>query len=188
MSFLSDRDILAEMDSKNIICTPFERENLSNSSIDLRLDDVVQVYYPSALSDNQRWFFDLDESGKVTTNDWGVAGEQFDTRGGFTLNPGDFVLASTLEYVGAAAPHILGQISDKSTMARLGLSTFFGAGYIDPGNVLNITLEIKNNGHVPIKLQYGMHICQIRFAYLSSPVMAPYNGKYLNSKTVECAK
>jgi deoxycytidine triphosphate deaminase len=73
-------------------------------------------------------------------------------------------------------------------MARLGLSTFFGAGYIDPGNVLNITLEIKNNGHVPVELQYGMHICQIRFAYLSSPVTAPYNGKYLNSKTVEGAK
>ncbi len=188
MAFLSDRDILAEMDNGNIICTPFIRENLSNSSIDLRLGETVkrarvnEGYYYS------RWFFDLDENGRVTTNEWGVERDEFSTRGGYTLNPGDFILVPTLEYVGSNALNILAQISDKSTMARLGLSTFFGAGYIDPKNPLNITLEVVNNGHVPIELQYGQHICQIRFAYLSSPVMAPYDGKYLNSRTVEGAK
>jgi dCTP deaminase len=187
MTFLSDRQIKEELDSGNIICTPFERENLSNSSIDLRLGRTTRKIKPSCMIDAVT--FDVDPiTGRVETRPFGDVFDFDLAKDPYVLFPGDFVLASTLEYVGAAAPHILGQISDKSTMARLGLSTFFGAGYIDPGNVLNITLEIKNNGHVPIELQYGQHICQIRFAYLSSPCENPYNGKYLNDKFVQGAK
>jgi deoxycytidine triphosphate deaminase len=44
-----------------------------------------------------------------------------------------------------------------------------------------VKLEIKNNGHVPIRLEYGMHICQIRFAYLASRCDRGYEGKYTGS-------
>jgi dCTP deaminase len=186
MTFLSDRDILAEMEKGHISCTPFARQNLSNSSLDLRLGD--QIIHtrpdPSLLG---RASFDLDETGRIKTSLVDCT-NQTTTIDRYLLYPGAFILAHTLEQVGASASHIVGQISDKSTLARLGLSTFFGAGYIDPGNVLNITLEIKNNGHIPIELQAGQHICQIRFAYLNSPVLKPYNGKYQSSTQVEGAK
>jgi dCTP deaminase len=186
--FLSDVDIKEEMANGGIICTPFIPANLSNSSIDLRLDEEICMIWQDSLAPRGHALFELDECGKVAVDVVGCRKEFFSSRGGFVLEPGSFVLANTIEYVGPSSPQILGQISDKSTLARLGLSTFFGAGYIDPGNALNITLEIKNNGHVPIRLEYGMHICQIRFAYLNSPVSSPYNGKYKNSTSLEGAK
>ena len=188
MTFLSDRDILAEINQGNITCTPFIRENLSNSSIDLRLGGKLKKITPRDHSAYAGYLID-PETGKLEAQKNNCEIDEFDlTTDPYFLLPGQFVLGSTLEYVGSNASHILGQISDKSTIARDGGSTYFGAGYIDPENPLNITLEIKNNGHVPIELQHGMHICQIRFAYLSSPVMESYNGKYLNSRTVEGAK
>jgi deoxycytidine triphosphate deaminase len=96
-------------------------------------------------------------------------------------------LAETLEYVGQRALDIISEVCDKSTLARLGLSICFSAGYIDAGNVLNITLELKNHSNRAIELQYGQHICQLRFSYLNSPASKGYDGKYLNSRNVEAA-
>lgn len=186
--YLSDNDIRREITEGNIICTPFAHENLSNSSIDLRLDEEICMIWQDSRAIRSGAYFDLNDCGKLTVGSIGCRKEFFSSKGGFILEPDGFILASTLEYVGPKSPRIIGQISDKSTLARLGLSTFFGAGYIDPGNALNITLEIKNNSHIPIRLEYGQHICQIRFAYLYSPVSAPYSGKYLNSTGVEGAK
>jgi deoxycytidine triphosphate deaminase len=191
MSFLSDRDILKEMRAGNIICEPFISENLSNSSLDLRLGEYIYAQYKDASPIE----FDLDKNGRITVKqdsnsynkrrlkDSIVTGES-DT---YTLEPNQFVLAQTLEYVGQSCSHIISEVADKSTLARLGLSVCFSAGYIDAGNVLNITLELKNNGHTPIVLKYGMHICQLKFAYLNSPAMDKYQGKYCNSKGVELA-
>jgi dCTP deaminase len=203
VSFLSDRDIMAEMSAGNIICEPFNRANLSAASIDLRLGARFWRRKRPLLNRLFPWLFplppvkfDVDENGRVTVIrnpedfeliDLLAFGNAPDEER-YTLYPGDFVLAETLEYVGAAAPHLISQISDKSTVARLAVGTFLGAGFGDPGNALNFTLELKNNGHEPIELQYGQHICQIRFAYLSSPCDNPYSGKYLNSRTVEGAK
>lgn len=182
MTFLSDRDILKEIESGNIICEPFDRNNLSCASIDLRLGDTIYKQSGQAAK------FKINDSGRLT-----VINEAFSELYNLEykpliMYPGDFVLAQTLEYVGQTSDRIISELSDKSTLGRLGLSTFFSAGFIDPGNVLNITLELKNNGNMPIELRYGMHICQIRFAYLSSPCLQTYNGKYLGSRIVEVAK
>lgn len=183
MAFLSDRDILEEIESGNIVCEPFERSNLSCASIDLRLGANI---YKQQSYDPVR--FDIDRSGKLKTLDAAELTALTLKDKPFLLYPEEFVLAQTLEYVGQTSDRIISELSDKSTLGRLGLSTFFSAGFIDPGNVLNITLELKNNGNMPIELQYGMHICQIRFAYLSSPCLEKYKGKYLGSRIVEVAK
>jgi deoxycytidine triphosphate deaminase len=139
--------------------------------------------------------FDTDPSGKLTVINPVIPSERdlLDPRSpngksNYVLKPGQFVLAQTLELVGHPGDQIISQVLDKSTLARLGLSVCFSAGYIDAGNVLSITLELKNNGNLPIELQYGQHICQLRFQYLSSPVSSKYNGKYLNSLDPEIAK
>jgi dCTP deaminase len=196
MSFLSDRDIMAEMNAGNIICEPFNRENLSAASIDLRLGSKIYRRKRPLLN---RLFprlfqlvpveFDVDENGRITVV---RKPEDFDLIdltwcGDFILYPGDFVLGETLEYVGQNCAGIQSEVVDKSTIARWGGYTC-PAGFIDAGNALRITLEIGNNGHEPIPLRYGMHICQIKFMRLSSPSMQPYDGKYLNADTVECAK
>lgn len=188
---LSDRDIIKNLDSGHIICTPLDRANISNSSIDLRLGQYIA-------KQPRRWFrpvkFSTDASGRLTVLNpikpkiYNLLNPKVRDSHKFTLKPGEFVLAQTLELVGHPGDSIVSQILDKSSLARIGLSICFSAGYIDPGNVLNVTLEIKNNSPNPIELQYGMAICQIRFQYLSSPVINKYNGKYLNSRSVQIAR
>jgi deoxycytidine triphosphate deaminase len=182
---LSDRDILKEINSRGIICKPFNRANLSNSSIDLRLGTFIakqRAELPVR--------FKVDESGKLAI-DSEIATYKQDIsilpNNKYLLCPGEFILAETLEYVGSNSDLIVAQVADKSTLARLGLSVCFSAGYIDAKNSLKITLEIKNHGDLTIELQYGMHICQLKFFYLSSHCIQPYNGKYVNSTGVEVA-
>jgi len=184
--FLSDRDILAELQTGGITCTPFNRENLSNSSLDLRLGERIIQLLPQ--DERSLHGFLCDENGRLTVQSIAVEKREHNLKHrAFILEPGDFVLGHTLEIVGQNSSKIISEVADKSTLARLGISTFFGAGYIDAGNVLSITLEIKNNGHVPVALKYGMHIAQLRFAYLTSDCMMPYEGKYKNSTSVDTA-
>lgn len=194
---LSDRDILKEIDAGNIICSPFEPKNVSNSSLDLRLGRWI--YYDESNS-KDAIKISIDRTGKLTVKDdfnfakfdllyhFNHKGTKLLTGTKYTLMPVEFILAQTLEIVGHPHDRIISEVVDKSTLARLGISVCFSAGYIDAGNVLSITLEIKNNGNRPVELQYGMHIAQLKFQYLSSPCINKYNGKYLNSTTTEQAK
>jgi deoxycytidine triphosphate deaminase len=66
---LSDRDILANIESGNIVCTPLDLVNVSNSSIDLRLGQYIA-------KQPRRWFnwgkpvrFETDKSGRLTVID-----------------------------------------------------------------------------------------------------------------------
>jgi deoxycytidine triphosphate deaminase len=195
MAFLSDYDIQQRIRSGDIICEPFNLENLSNSSIDIRLGQYLikeKVGWWRRLLGLDVISFDLDDNGKLKASNpnkvtsWDLFSAY--PHCNYILKPGEFILGSTLEYVGSNSNHIICQVADKSTLARAGLSVCFSAGYIDSNNVLNITLEIKNNGHSPIELQYGMHICQLKFAYLASPSTRPYDGKYAGSRVVEMAK
>ena len=185
MAILSDKDIKKELESGNIICEPFVPKNVSNSSLDLRLGKNIKILkinssYPCIS-------FDINKQGKTKAQY--MECNYIDTIiEEYFLQPNEFILAETLEYVGSNSNHIVAEVADKSTMARAGLSVCFSAGYIDAGNSLNITLEIKNNNSVPVKLVYGQHICQLKFHYLSSPCENAYDGKYKNSKQVEEAK
>ena len=195
---LSDRDIFKEIDAGNIICSPFEPKNVSNSSLDLRLGRWIEYYEPHR--NDKPVKISIDRTGKLTVLNAHSSSkfdllQHFDYKGDdlikgtkYTLIPDEFILAQTLEIVGHPHDRIISQVLDKSTLARLGISVCFSAGYIDAGNVLSITLEIKNNGNRPVELQYGMHIAQLKFQYLSSPCLNKYNGKYLNSHTIQSAK
>jgi deoxycytidine triphosphate deaminase len=203
MAFYSDTDINASLRHGEIICEPFNPANLSIASIDLRLDRLLyQIRRPwlnrlaprlfplpvvrPKIDENGRWtvshnkaryqFFDLIDSSLTG---------QLDE---FILYPGDFVLGNTIERIGSDTAHILADLADKSTPARLGLSICFSSGFVDPGNVLNPTLEIKNNGYEPITLQYGMHICQVRFGTCKSPASRRYDGKYGGARSVQPAR
>jgi dCTP deaminase len=190
---LSDVQILRAIDKKEIICEPFEPLNVQPSSLDLRLGrDLLIPYWGTDPLD-----FDFDTIGALSRSEHKIYYTEWDlnaprTPGSkfnhYILYPNHFILASTLEYIGSASNKYSGQIADKSTLARVGLSVCFSAGWIDPGNVLNITLELKNNGVRPIVLKYGMHICQIKFFEMGERSNNLYNGKYLNSKNTQGAK
>jgi dCTP deaminase len=70
----------------------------------------------------------------------------------------------------------------KSSLGRVGLFIHVTAGFIDPGWDGNITLELFNANHLPIKLYPNMKICQMSFHPLSGRCVNPYGSSGLNSK------
>lgn len=195
MSIIPDTQILDLLRRKAIVVEPWEPKNLAPASVDLTLGQILlarrrnfwQRLFPSLFS-LPVVTFNVEKHGRISVKGRDSCNEAFDCTDGYVLYPGDFVLAHTKEIVGTSSLAHLAELVDKSTLARLGLSICFSSGYIDPGNVLRPTLEIKNNGHEPIELIAGMHICQVKFQRLDWPCSRPYSGKYQNDRVVQDAK
>ncbi|HMO21329.1 MAG TPA: dCTP deaminase, partial [Candidatus Melainabacteria bacterium] len=74
---------------------------------------------------------------------------------------------------------IVGQLTGKSSLARLGVMVHVTAGFIDAGfstPPAQITLEIYNVGNRPVRLHAGMAIGQMVFTR-TTPCELPYNKK-----------
>lgn len=76
------------------------------------------------------------------------------------LEPKDFTLGSTIEYVNMPK-HLVGRVEGKSSYGRLGLAVHITAGFIDPNFKGNITLEFYNFSNKTIHLKRGVNICQL---------------------------
>lgn len=158
---LSDRDIIQRIERGRLVVEPFEEENVEPSSVDLRIGGQFLIVEKSEAAD----VVDIRES------DDGL--EYTETLQYVTIEPGDFVLASTIEHV--HLPHDLSaEVLGRSSLGRLGLSVHQTAGYIDPGFAGQITLELSNHGPAPVRIHEGQRICQIVFSELSSPADEPY--------------
>ena len=92
-----------------------------------------------------------------------------------SVMPPCFALAHTVEDF-AMPDNVSGQICDKSTYARMGVSCF--NTFFDPGFRGNGTLELVNLSANVIVIRAGDPICQIVFNWLDVPTDRPYEGKY----------
>ena len=93
-----------------------------------------------------------------------------------TLQPGQFILASTLEAF-HMPDNVIGFVHDKSTWARMGIAV--QNTVIEPGwRGKSLTLEISNHGSAPAEILKGTPIAQIVFHRLEEQTMQPYNGRY----------
>lgn len=99
----------------------------------------------------------------------------------FLLRRGDFLLATTLEYIELPAD-LVARVEGKSSLGRRGLMVHVTAGFIDPGFKGNITLEMMNLSPRPIALKIGMRICQLSFEKVDGRVERPYGHPALKSK------
>lgn len=168
---LSDRDILAEIESGRVRLDPYEPSMIQPSSIDVRLDKFFRVF------DNHKYAA-IDpavEQPELTRLVETKSGEPF------ILHPGEFVLGSTYESVGLP-DDIAARLEGKSSLGRLGLLTHSTAGFIDPGFEGNVTLELSNTATLPIYLWPGMKIGQLCFFRLSSPAENPYGSSVYGSR------
>ena len=86
----------------------------------------------------------------------------------YVLEPGEFILANTIENVELPAD-IVARLEGKSSLGRLGLMVHATAGYVDPGFKGQLTLEISNVARARISIFYGMKIGQISFLRLTTP-------------------
>lgn len=167
---LSDRDIKKAIKDKRIVITPAPdfSSQLGSCSIDLRLGNSFRVFEHSRNS-----YIDpskKDYSNEITRTIKIKKGEQF------IMQPGDFVLAVTLERV-KIAPDLMGRLEGRSSLGRLGIVVHSTASIFDPGWDGNPVLELGNLGRMAVALDAGMRICAMTFEELSSEAEVPYTNK-----------
>jgi len=95
------------------------------------------------------------------------------------LNPGDFILASTVERF-KMPNDLIASVADKSSWARRGLAV--QNTIIEPGWEGWLTLELTNHGRETLRIEKGMAIAQIVFQRLDFPTDQPYEGKYQDQR------
>lgn len=95
------------------------------------------------------------------------------------IGPRGFTLASSLERFEMPV-HVLGQVCDKSTWARRGLSVF--NTIIEPGWRGWLTLELVNHSAYVLRIPSGSPIAQVVFSLIDRRPEKPYNGKYQDQK------
>ena len=168
---LSDRDIRAAIEVRDVVLEPFAAELVQPSSVDVRIDRYFRLF------DNHKYaVIDPAQEQPELTRLVEVEPDE-----PFVLHPGEFVLASTYEVVTLAAS-IAARLEGKSSLGRLGLLTHSTAGFIDPGFSGHVTLELSNVATLPIKLWPGMKIGQLCFFRLSSPAEHPYGSQGYGSR------
>lgn len=160
---------------KRIVVTPIidPTQQFGPSSLDLRLGSDFKRIRTSRVThlDPVKELADIE-------GDVGDYTESISIRPGeeFVLHPGEFVLASTLEFIRLPAD-IAARLEGRSTWGRLGLEVHATAGFVDPGFSGALTFELKNSGKVPIPLYAGLRIAQLCFFPLEKPSRLLYTEK-----------
>ena len=167
----SDRTIKEALASGRIGIDPYDPQMVQPSSIDLRCNPNFRVFenHKYALIDPKA------PQGDLTT---GVLATQDNP---FILHPGEFVLGSTVETI-SLTDDVVARLEGKSSLGRLGLLIHSTAGFIDPGFVGQVTLELSNVANLPIAIYPGMKIGQISFYQMTTSAEFPYGSPELGSK------
>jgi len=169
---LSDRTIKEEIAKGRIIIEPLDPSCIQPASVDVHLDRKLLVFR----SWRAPFYIDIKQNLEDLTEM--VEMEEDEP---FFLQPGEFVLASTLESI-TLPDDVVGRLEGKSSLGRIGLLIHSTAGYVDPGWHGHLTLELSNVAKLPVTLYHGMKIGQISFLRLSSAAERLYGDESLGSK------
>ena len=192
MAVYSNTDILQAIEDGTIVCTPFNKHHVSEASLDFTLgyyyykqeaNDTAKVYNPFDPSEVKRYF-----KGPLAA----TPHKKWCEQNGFSLfknipedhpiivlQPGERILAHTHEFIGIRAHGGAAEVKSRSSWGRNGVAICFDAGWIDPGYINRITLEIYNlNKHESVVLPVGERVGQLIFHNTKSPVHGDYsNGR-----------
>lgn len=167
---LSDIDIKKAIENNRIKIVPLPNFaiQLGSCSVDFRLGNEFRIFdhskFPYIDPNKKDYSNEITKVVKIKDNE------------NFIIQPGDFVLAVTLERV--AIPYdLMGRLEGRSSLGRLGLVVHSTASIFDPGWDGKPVLELGNLGRMAISLTVGMRICAMTFEELSSPSQTPYTKK-----------
>jgi dCTP deaminase len=166
---------LVDLDpSRRIIITPLLKpeEQFGPTSVDLRLGTDFQVMRRTNLT-----HFDLMKDPDELDCDMQQHMQHVKVKPTepFVLHPGEFALASTLEYVRVPLD-LSARLEGRSTWGRLGLQIHATAGFVDPGFRGALTFELSNVSNIPLPLYPGVRISQICF-FQGVTTNLPYHQK-----------
>lgn len=205
MSVYSNTEIKAAINDGTIVSVPFNEQHISEASLDFTLGNYFfkqeyrednRVYNPFDKSDVDGYFKGPLEA--MPHAEWCKAH-------GYTLfknipedhpiivlRPGERILAHTHEFIGIRAHGGACEVRSRSTWGRNGVAVCFDAGWVDPGYINRITLEIYNlNMHESVVLPVGERMGQLVF-HKTGPVEGDYSdgrkgmsGKYQNTDDLD---
>ena len=172
----SEQDIKRDLASGVLVIDPRPREeSFDTSAVDLRLGNRFSVFeQPSPGSSILVTVEEADPEAAAAR--YGTLREVSDGEY-IDLNPGDFVLASTLERV-ELPMHLAARVEGKSSIARFGLSIHQTAPTIHADFRGAIRLEIANLGPFVCRLTPGIRICQLIIEELKTPAAEPLRSRF----------
>lgn len=162
---LSDKTILKMLDERSLVIEPVTKEQIQPASVDIRLGNTFSI-----VDDSPSGIITLDGSINYKTI----------TTDTYLLLPGQFVLATTMEYF-ELPDDLTAFVEGRSSLGRMGLF-IQNAGWVDPGFKGEITLELFNANRCAIELKAGRRVGQLVFAEMDDHALNPYNGKYQGQK------
>ncbi len=158
---LSDKTIMKMLEERTLIVTPLEAEQIQPASIDIRIGNTYSI-----VEDSPSGIIGLSREIPYKTI----------TTDKYILLPGQFVLATTMEYL-ELPDDLTAFVEGRSSLGRMGLF-IQNAGWVDPGFKGEITLELFNANRYAIELHAGRRVGQLVFAGLDDHALHPYKGKY----------
>ncbi|MGC6177635.1 dCTP deaminase [Lacrimispora sp. 38-1] len=162
---LSDKTIIKMLKEKTLFIEPLEKGQIQPASVDIRLGNTFSV-----VEDTSDGIITMQNEIKYKT----IVTDKY------LLLPGQFVLATTLEYF-AMPDDLTAFVEGRSSLGRMGLF-IQNAGWVDPGFEGEITLELFNANRCAIELQSGRRVGQLVFAKMDENALNPYRGKYQGQK------
>lgn len=176
LGVLSNTQIRKALEEGHILCTPFNPKHVSHASLDVTLGyyfyrvertNERTIYNPFEREDVERYF---DGPYKAMPHkEWcKLNGVQplsniHEDHPVIALKPGERILAHTHEFFGIKPPGAY-ELKSRSSWGRNGVAVCFDAGWVDPGYINRLTLEIYNlNQRETILLPVGERIAQAVF-------------------------
>lgn len=158
---LSDKAIMSMLKEGTLSISPLQDSQIQPASVDIRLGNTFSIVE--------------DSSAPILTFTQEMAYKEMRAEK-YLLLPGQFVLATTMEYI-KLPDDLTAFVEGRSSLGRMGLF-IQNAGWVDPGFSGEITLELFNANRCAIELQAGRRIGQLVFARMDQAALHPYRGKY----------
>ena len=158
---LSDRTMDKMIKEGTLVVKPITEGQIQPASIDIRLGNTFSI-----VDDTPSGIITLENEIKYKTI----------TTDTYLILPGQFVLATTMEYF-ELPDNLTAFVEGRSSLGRMGLF-IQNAGWVDPGFKGEITLELFNANKCAIELKAGRRVGQLVFAEMDDYAMNPYRGKY----------
>jgi deoxycytidine triphosphate deaminase len=205
MSVYSNTEIKAAITEGTIVSVPYNEAHIAEASMDFTLghyfykqeyQEDAKVYNPFDQTDVARYF-----KGPLEA----MPHAEWCEKHGYSLfenipadhpiivlRPGERILAHTHEFMGIRAHGGAAEVRSRSSWGRNGVAICFDAGWVDPGYINRITLEIYNlNMHESVVLPVGERVGQLIF-HKTGPVEGDYSdgrggvsGKYQHTADLE---
>jgi dCTP deaminase len=167
-SLLGKTELKKLLLERSLIVEPLldPEKQIDETGVDLRLDCFFREFVRT-----QNPYVTPAESAEGAT----VLREIEPFRESFYLQPGEFALAQSLEYIGVPRDAV-GILNGRSSLGRRGLIVHATANIVDPGWRGHLVFELANLGTMPIQLVPLMRVAKLIF--FRTEVLGEYEGPY----------